>query len=174
MIKLYHTFKSPCSLRKPPQTISFTLWSSSVSVSEIVVKNICKHLIFSGSRNSSLTKTTYSCPFQLKKYLIVVNLSHITLCLNHSFMYAVGEETSEPEISYSMKTLLVLLTNSPNARKFCFSLCFLSFFSLFFVFVFRTIETTTANFQGLSQSNPSKNTKRVTLSNKHKNHLFWA
>ena len=135
MIKLYYTFKSPCSLRKPPQTISFTLWSSSVSVSEIVVKNICKHLIFSGSRNSSLTKTTYSCSFQLKKYLIVVNLSHITLSLNHSFMYAVGEETSEPETSYSMKTLLLLLTKSPNARKFCFSLCFLSFFS-FFLFLF--------------------------------------
>ena len=172
MIKLYHTFKSPCSLRKPPQTTSFTLSSSSVSVSEIVVKNILKHLIFSGSRKVSLTKRTYSCSFQLKKYLIVINLSHITLSLDHSFMYAVGKETSEPETSYSMKTLLLLLTKSPNARKF---LPLLSvFLKFFFVFVFRTIETTTANFQGLTQSNPSKNTNRVTQSNEHKNHLFWA
>ena len=38
-------------------------------------------------RNSSLTKTTNSCFFLLKKYLIVVNLSHVTLSFNHSIMY---------------------------------------------------------------------------------------
>ena len=37
-------------------------------------------------RNSSLTKATDSCFFLLKKYLTVVNLSHITLSLNHSIM----------------------------------------------------------------------------------------
>ena len=31
----------------------------------------------------------------------------------------------------SMKTLLLLLNKSPNMRKFCFSVCFLSFFRFF-------------------------------------------
>ena len=66
----------------------------------------------------------------------------------------------------SMKTLLLLLTKSPYARKFCFSVCFLSFFRFFFVFVFWPIETTTATLQGL--------TNQVTLSNEHMNYLFWA
>ena len=87
-------------------------------------------------------------------------------------MYAVGEETSEPETSYSMKTLLLLLTKSPNARKLFLPLLsvFLSF--VFFAFVSWPIETTTANLQGLTHSDPSKNTNQVTQSNKHKNYLF--
>ena len=36
--------------------------------------------------NSSLTETTDSCFFLLKKYLTVVNLSQVTLSLNHSIM----------------------------------------------------------------------------------------
>ena len=85
-------------------------------------------------RNSSSTTTTDSYSFLLKKYLIFVNLCHITLSLNHSIMYAaLGAKklaTQKRKLLLSMKTLLLLLTKSPNARKFCFSVCFLSF--LFF------------------------------------------
>ena len=49
----------------------------------------------------SLHATTGFCSNQ--KQLIVVNLSSITLSLNHSFMSAVGEETSEPETSYCLR-----------------------------------------------------------------------
>ena len=86
-------------------------------------------------RNSSLTKTTDSYSFILKKYLSFVNLCHITLSLNHSIMYAaVGAKklaSQERKLLLSMKTLLLLLTKSPNARKFCFFVCFLSFFCFF-------------------------------------------
>ena len=70
-----------------------------------------------------------------------------------------------------MKTFLLLLTKSPKARNFCFSLCFMSFFRFFFVFVFCPIEITTAN---LTHSNIQKILNQVTLSNKHMNHLFWV
>ena len=100
-------------------------------------------------RNSSLTKTTDSYSFILKKYLSFVNLCHITLSLNHSIMYAaLGAKklaTQKRKLLLSMKTLLLLLTKSPNARKFCFSVCFLSFL-FFLIFDFWPIETTTENF----------------------------
>ena len=60
-----------------------------------------------------------------------------------------------------MKTLLLLLSKSPNARKFCLFLCFLSFFH-YFCFLFLANWATTENFQGLSHSNVSKNTNQVT------------
>ena len=58
-----------------------------------------------------------------------------------------------------MKHLSLLLTNSPHARKFCFSVCFLSFFCFFLFFAFWPIETTTTDLQGSTHSNPSKSTK---------------
>ena len=86
-------------------------------------------------RNSSLTKSTDSYSFLLKKYLTFVNLCHITLSLNHSIMYAaVGPKklaNQKRKLLLSMKTLLLLLTKSPSTRKFCFSVCLLSFFCFF-------------------------------------------
>ena len=51
-------------------------------------ENIFFFLIFL-ARNSFLTKTTDSCSFLLKKYLVIVNLSQITLSSNHSIMYVI-------------------------------------------------------------------------------------
>ena len=174
MSKLYKTFQSPYSLHKPPQTIVF----HTAFLSEFVVKYLKASSFFwiFQCRNSSLTKTTDSCSFLLKKYLIVVNLSNITLSLSHSIMYALTKKL-ESQKQASMETFLLLLTKSPNARNFCFSYCFLSlFFFLFFFFgfVFWPIETTTANFQGFIDSNPSKSTNQVTISNKDMNHLLWV
>ena len=114
----------------------FTL-PSSVSVSEFVVKNIRRHVLFFWMflyRNSSLTKATDSCSFLLKKYFIVVNLSHITLSLNHSMMCVCcwrRNQRTRNMLLPSIKCLLLLLTKSPNARKCCFSVCFLPFFRFF-------------------------------------------
>ena len=132
MSKLYQTFQSPYSLCKPPQTISF----HTTFLSEFVVKYPKTSSFFwiFQCRNSSLTKTTDSHFFLLKKYLVDVNLCNITLSLNHSIMYVYcwrrnqrARETLEP----SMKTFLLLLTNSCNTRNFCFSLCFMSLFHFF-------------------------------------------
>ena len=144
------------------------------SVSEFVVKypKTSYFFVIFQCRNSSLTKTTDSCSFLLKKYFIVVNLRNITLSLNHSILYVCcWRRNQRARDKSSMKTSFLLLTKSPNARSFCFSLYF-SF--VFFVFVSWPIETTTANLQCLTRSNPSKSTNQVTLSNGHMNYLFWA
>ena len=86
-IKLFNDLVAFTSLHR---TYCFTLPTFIPSVSEFMVKNIQKHLFFFWiflCRNSSLTKITNSCFFLLKKYLIVVNLSHVTLSFNHSIMY---------------------------------------------------------------------------------------
>ena len=84
-------------------------------------------------RKSFLTKIIVSCSFLLK-YLNVFNLSHIILSLKHSIMYVCRwrkNQRARNKLLSSMKTLLLLLKKSPNARNFCFSLCFLSFFRFF-------------------------------------------
>ena len=177
MSKLYQTFQSPYCLHKSPQTILF----HTTFLSGFVVKYPKTSSFFRifQCRNSSLTKTTDSCAFLLKTYLIVVNLSNInlsTLSLNHSMVYVCcwqRNQRARNKLFPLMKTFLLLLTKSPNSRNFCFSLCFMSFF-YFFVSMFRPIETTTANLQSLTHPNPSKSTNQVTLSNKHMNHLFWV
>ena len=63
---------------------------------------------------------------------------------------------------------------SLKARKFCFSVCFPSFFRFFFVFVFWPIETTTTNLLGLTHSDLPKIINQVNLSNKQMNHLLWG
>ena len=154
--KLYQTFKWPCSLHKPRQTICFILSSLflSVSVSEFVVKNIRRHLLFSRSSCGEtllLQKQLIPDPFDLKSISLLLISATLHYLLIIPSCHAVGEETSEPETSYLMKTLLLLLTKSPNARKFFFSPYFLSFF-YFFVFVFWPIETTITNFQSLIET----------------------
>ena len=150
MSKLFQTFQSLYSLRKPPQTILF----HTTLLSEFVVKYQKTSSFFwiFQSRNSSLTKTIDSCSFLLKKYLTLVNLSNINLSLNHSIIYVCCWQRNQPtrnKLLPSMETSLLHLIKSPNARNFCFSLCFMTFFR-FFVFVFWPIEITTANFQGLT------------------------
>ena len=136
MSKPYQTFQSPyCSLHKPSQTILF----HTTFLSEFVVKYPKTSSFFwiFQCRKSSLTKTTGSCSFLHKKYLIVVNLSNITLSLNHSIMYVCCWQRNQrprSKLLPSMKTFLLLLTKSPNARNFCLYLCLMSV--LFFSFSF--------------------------------------
>ena len=77
-------------------------------------------------KNSSLIKATVSCSLHWSHY-IVVNLSHITLTLNHFMMYICRWRRNCWVRKYCLRW------KSPNARKFCFSLslCFLSFFHFF-------------------------------------------
>ena len=136
MSKLFQTFQLPYSLHKPPQTILF----HTIFLSEFV-SNYRKTSSFSWifqCRISFLRKTTDSCSFLLKKYLIVANLSNITLSLNHSIMYVCcwrRNQRVRSKLLPSVKTILLLLTKSSNVRNFCFSLC-LMFFFLFFLFLF--------------------------------------
>ena len=81
MSKLCQTFQSPDSFHKRPQTILFHT-QLPILLSEYL-KTYSFFWIFL-CRNSSLTKTTDSYSFLLKKYLIVVNLFHITLSLSHA------------------------------------------------------------------------------------------
>ena len=130
MSKVYQTFQLVYSLHKHPQTILF----HTTFLSEFVVKYPKTSSFFwiFQSRISSLTKTTDSSYFILKKYLTVINLSNITLSFNHSI---IRNQRFRNKLLPSIKTFLLLLTKSPNARNFCFSLCFMSFFR-FSLFLF--------------------------------------
>ena len=91
MSKLYQTFQSPYSLHKPPYTILF----HTSYLPQWVCCQISKNIFFSSESSSAETlfwqlffdSLTDSCSFLLKKYLIVVNHSNITLSLNHFIMY---------------------------------------------------------------------------------------
>ena len=136
-----------------------------LSASDFQVKNTQKHFLFPGSSCAETLpwqKTTDSCSFLLKKYLIVVNLSHITLSLTLFYPFYLDcfwrrNLLARTKLFFLMKTLFQLFSKSPNARKFCFSFCFLSFYRFFFLFL----------IFGLL-----RNFNQVTLSNEHMNHLF--
>ena len=75
------------------------------------------------------------------------------------------------------KTLLLHLTVTlhKNILFLCPLSIFFSFFCvLLFVFVFWSTEKTNKNLWGLTLLPHSKSTKQVTLSNKHRNRLFWV
>ena len=104
MGKLYPTFQSPYSLHKPPQTI--LVHTFFLSVSEFVVKNIRKHLLFSRSfcvKTLPWQKQLIPASFYLKSIssllisATLLYLSNIPSCIS-----AVGKETSEPETSYCL------------------------------------------------------------------------
>ena len=138
MSKLFQTFQLPYSLHKPPyyQTILFhTIFLSGFVAN--YPKTSSFFWIFQ-CRISSLRKTTDSCSFLLQKYLIVANLSNLTLSPNHSIMYVCCWRRNwrvRSKLLPSVKTFLLLLTKSSNVRNFGFSLCFMFFF-LFFLFLF--------------------------------------
>ena len=105
-------------------------------LSEFVVKypEISSFFCIFLCRKSSLTKTTDSCSFLLKRYLIIVNLSHITLSFKNHIMYICCWQINQRATNKLLpliKILLLLLAKSPNARNFCFSLWFLFFYCLF-------------------------------------------
>ena len=167
MSKFYQTFQSPYGLCKPPQTIFFTLPSS---VSARFWSKISENIFF--RRNSSLTKTTDSCSFLIKRYLIVVNLSHIILSANHSIVYICCWRRNQ-QARNKLFDENFIATPQQVTENFVFPCAFCLFF-VFFISVFWPIETNTANLQGLTHSNPSRNTNQGTLSNEHMNHLFWV
>ena len=125
---------------------SITLQSLQASIDHIIshqlpssvslLSNIRKHFFFLSPLVQKLffDSSTDSCSFLLKKYLIVVNRSNITLSLNHFIMYVCcwrRNQRDRNKLLCSTKTFLLLLTKSHKARKFCFSLCFMSFYRFF-------------------------------------------
>ena len=164
--KLYQTFQSPYSLHKTPKTISFH--TSCVSqwvccqISETIfffLNLLLQKLFFD---NSSLTPQLISAPYYFKSIsllLITATLPYLSTIL--SCMSATGEETSEPEISHCVRWKMFCYSSPSHLTPETFvspsALC-LSF--IFFVIVFWLIETTIANLQGLTHSNPSKSTTK--------------
>ena len=129
-------------------------------------------------RNSSLTKTTDSYSFLLRKYLIFVNLCHITSSLNHSIMYApVGAKkraSQKRKLLLSMKTLYSSprhLTPENLVSPSAFRLPVFCFFSLSLFGLLRPLLQICRVW--LTQTH-QKTLNQVTLSNKHMNYLFWA
>ena len=92
-------------------SVSVNLWSK-------ILKNIFFFWIFL-CRNSSLTKTTDSC-----SSLLLISATLYVCCLRRN-------QRARSKLLPSIKTLLLFLTKAPNARKLCFSPCFLSFFRFF-------------------------------------------
>ena len=162
MSKFYQTFQSPYSLHNPPYYLS---------VSEFVLKSTKTSSFFwiFFCRNSSLTKTILYFLSTKRDWSISLFLISITLHISQPFHH--GCCWRKNKLRVSMKTLLLIITKSPKVRKFCFSVHFLYF--VFLVFLFWLIDSTTKNLQGLTLSNPSRRTNQVTLSNEHINLLFW-
>ena len=141
--------------------------------------NIPKYLLFSGSSSAETLlwqKQLIPAPFCLKSIsLLLISATLLYLSTIPSVCLLLAKKLASQKqanclwwkrFCYSSPSHLTPETFvSPSA------LC-LSF--VFFVFVFWLIESTIANLQGLTHSNPSKITNQVTLSNKHMNHLFWA
>ena len=117
MGKLCQTFHLPYSLHKTPYC--FTLPLSQC----VLQSNFRKHLLFSGSSCAESLfqqKPLFSAPLYSQQWdhFIALNLSTIPSCWTKLWL--------------SMKILL-LLTKSPYGRKFCFLVCFLSFFRFCFL-----------------------------------------
>ena len=134
MSKPYPTFQSPYSLHKPPQTI--LLHTFFLSVSEFVVKNIRKHLLFSRSfclKTLPWQKQLIPAPFYLKSIssLLISATLIISQTFHHVCLLLAKKLASQRQAIAFDENFIALLTKSPNTRKFCFFLCFLSFFRLF-------------------------------------------
>ena len=169
------TFQSFYSLHKPPHPYWFPLLSSYAFCGQIFenifffLDLLVQKLFFDKNHWFQLLSTN-------NNWIISLLLISVTL---HSLSASLSTIPSclllAKKLWFSMKTLLLLLTKSPYARKICFLVCFLSFFRFFFfVFVVWSIETTTTNMLGMTPSNPEKCTNQVTLSNEYMKYLFWT
>ena len=139
MSKPYPTFQWPYSLHKPPQTI--LLHTFFLSVSEFVVKNIRKHLLFSRSfclKTLPWQKQLIPAPFYLKSIssLLISATLIISQTFHHVCLLLAKKLASQRQAIAFDENFIALLTKSPNTRKFSSSLCFLSFFRFYPFFFF--------------------------------------
>ena len=118
------TFQSSYSLHKPPHPYWFTLLSSYEFCAQIV-ENI---FFFSGSSWHWFQLLCTNNNWIISLLLISVTLDSLSASLSTIPSCLLLAK----KLCFSMKTLLLLLTKSPYARKFCFLVCFLSFVFCFF------------------------------------------
>ena len=125
-------------------------------------------------RKSSLTKQLIPGPFSLKSIsLLLISVTFLYLSTIPSSMSAVGNKRGSQKQTIAFDENFIATPHQvTKCQKILFIPLLSVFLSIFFVFKFWSIETTTSNLQGLTHSNPSKNTNQVTVSNKHMNHLF--
>ena len=130
------TFQSSYSLRKPPHPYCFTLLSSYEFCGQVFKKIfffldlLVQKLFFDKNHWFQLLSTN-------SDWIISLLLISITL---HSPSSSLSTIPSclllAKKLWFSMKALLLLLTKSPHARKFCFLVCFLSLFHCFLFLLF--------------------------------------
>ena len=127
MSKLYKIFQSPYSLYKPSY----------------------HHFVLH-----------YLLQCEWGKYLVVVNLIQSHYFTSEPFYHVcllfVKKLAREKQAVALMKTSLLLLTKSPNARKLCSSLCVLSFFCFFLRFSFLSCWDHYCMFPGFGSLKPLK------------------
>ena len=136
MSKLFLTFQSPHSLHKPPHPYCFTLPSSHEFCGQIFeniffsLDLLVQKLFFDKNHWFQLLSTKNDWIISLFLISITLHSLSVNPAISSCLLLA-------KKLWLSMKTLLLLLTKSHYARKFCFSVCFLSFFC-FFRFCFLT------------------------------------
>ena len=178
MSKLYETFQSPYSLHKPPLVIPF--YTTFISISEFVVKNIQNFFCFSGASWAEFLlwqKQLIPAPFYFKSVsLLLISVILLYLSSILSCKFAVGEETSKTETSYCLRWKLYYyfspshLTpeNFGPPSAFCLSLIFFSF--LFFGLLRPLLQICMVSITQTSQKILTKS----QLSNEHLNNFFLA
>ena len=140
--------------------------------------NIRKHLFFSGSTCGETLlwqKLLIPTPFYLKSILfLLISATLLYLSTIPCCCWCKKLASQRRKLLLPMKNLLLLLTKSPNARKFSSSVCFLSFFCFFLFSVFGLLRPLPQIYRVWLTQTHQKVLKQVTLSNKHMNHLFRA
>ena len=105
--------------------------------------------------------------------LFLISIILHSLSLGHFIMSSFcWQKKNNPWLS--VKTLLLHLTKSPNARKFCFWGCCLSFFRFFRFHFFGLLRPLLQICKVWFTQTPAKCTNQVTLSNEHMNYLYRA
>ena len=122
--------------------------------------NIQKHLLFSGSSSAETLlwqKQLVPALFYLKRIsLLSISATFFYLSTNPSCMSAVGEETSDPEISYCLQWKSFCPSPLSHLMPETFvSLCFMSLFH-FFCFCFPAYWDHYHKFTGFDSLKPLK------------------
>ena len=175
MIKLCQTFQSPYK----PSQVSMLFHTTYLPLSEFCSRCDCgqisKNIFF--FLNLLMQKIFFHKNhwFQLlstkNNWIISLFLISITLH-SHSTMSSFCLQKNS--LWLSMKTLLLLLTKLPSARKLCSSDCSPSSFCFFPFSFFGLLGPILPIRRGWITQSPEKCTNQVILSDEHMNYLFRA
>ena len=127
MSKFCQTFQSPYSLHKPPYCFHIAFFSLTEVCGQIFgnifffLDLLVQKIYFDKNHWFRLLSTKNEWIISL--FLISVLLHNLSV--SHSTFLLLAKKT---RFDFQSKTLLLLFTKSPNMRKFCSSVCSLTFF----------------------------------------------